>query len=549
MSSRQPMLIAEQGREGLFRNWLEEIGLKDFISRFSLPQLVEWGWLVPQYRMVFPDEFFNQWKTFPYGFDGPIPDDHDPYYLLWDSYWFADNDQEPFWFLHPFFRPDDKAGSLLRKSGLAGLKTQPPKPISHPGGQTVFPYADYFFHWQGYALIDVIRSADCIAPLFVTPDIDKHVAGMVRSAERVKEAHDPRDVLTIPRRWGGLSTPLTWLSHYRAFREAIGAYEIQHDHDRAIRREGARQLAKHLGITTDALSRAIKDKLLVLAQDWRRANAGFNIWTMRAWPSLQKDLSVAMEWLCYLSERPLDYYLDKWQYGHMGQAQWAELHKVLPYEYFEYRQCFLKDAPRYLKDYNEFLPAPDRLEGENLRNITDHLSSANYPFGGFLAAFCQMHDELTFSASDIGKMDFRERRPIDHYSLLAIRVEGALRFALKESDSLPKKESLSEYIVQLARQNEMSEAAILVFRENRRLTNLHEEPEDPIGAIKSLTTPLSAREHYQVRAFLCCVLARNYFAHHYYLYSKVIHSENAGFMYSGILVTLVTLLRPQLTRS
>jgi hypothetical protein len=81
---------------------------------------------------------------------------------------------------------------------------------------------------------------------------------------------------------------MTWLSHYRAFREAIWANEIQHEHDRSIRREGARQLAKHLGITTDALSHAIKDQLLVLAQDWRRANDRFSIWTMRAWPSLQK---------------------------------------------------------------------------------------------------------------------------------------------------------------------------------------------------------------------------------------------------------------------
>lgn len=529
----------------MFKNWLEEIGLGDFLSRFSLPQLVEWGWLVPQYRMVFPRELFKQWNALPYGLEGPIPPDHEPYYLLLESHWFADNDQEPFWYLHPFFRPDDKAGSLLRMNGLVELKTQPSPSINHPDEETVFPYADYFFHWQGYALIDVIRSADCIAPLFVTPDIDNHVAGMVSSAERMK-AHDPRDVLTIPRRWGGLSAPMTWLSHYRAFRDAIRTHGLQHERDRAMRLEGARQLAKHLGITADSLSHAIRDQLLVLAQDWRRANDRSNIWTMRAWPSLQKDIFVAMEWLCYLSDRPLDYYLDKWQYAYMGRAQWAELHKVLPYEFFEYRQCFLKDAPCYLKDYNEFLPAPDRLEGENLRNITDYLYRANYPFGGFLAAFYQMHEELTFSASDIGKIDFRERRPIDHYSLLAIRVEGALRFALKEGDSLPKDEYLSEYIVQLARQIEMSEAAIQVFRDNKRLTNLHKEPEDPIGTIKSLTAKLSAREHYLVRAFLCCVLARNYFAHHYYLYAKVIHSENAGFMYSGILVTLVTLLRPQL---
>ncbi len=45
-----------------------------------------------------------------------------------------------------------------------------------------------------------------------------------------------------------------------------------------------------------------------------------------------------------------------------------------------------------------------------------------------------------------------------------------------------------------------------------------------------------------LQAFLCCLLARNYFAHHIYLDSELRRSEESGFMMSGILVTVLILL-------
>lgn len=46
------------------------------------------------------------------------------------------------------------------------------------------------------------------------------------------------------------------------------------------------------------------------------------------------------------------------------------------------------------------------------------------------------------------------------------------------------------------------------------------------------------------QAFLCCMLARNYFAHHDYLDQELLRSEKSGFILRGILLTVLMLLDP-----
>src|SRR6266581_9021699 len=354
MFARGPLLVAQQGQDGDFPRWLHDLGLADFLRRYPLRQLVEWGWLVPQHRIIFPDQFLSSWHNFPNLGGGSAPEFRS-YSLLWDSTWGIDRGDEPLWFLHPFFNPSDDAGQILFEEGTASLRNPPPPDITHPNGRKVAPYADYFYHWQGYALVDVVRFADCIEPLLVTPEIERRAAGMVHLAEFAKQ-HDPRDVLTIERRWGGLAKPMTWLSHYRTFREALWWYEHQHDGDRSLRRSGAKHLAAHLSISAETLSAAIKDRFLVLAQDWLGANKGSRAWTLHAWPYLQRDVAAAVDWLCHLTGKTFDDFLEEWRYrDYPGHRAWAELHAVLPYEFFSDRRHFLEDAPHYLKSYNELM--------------------------------------------------------------------------------------------------------------------------------------------------------------------------------------------------
>ncbi|TAJ76529.1 MAG: hypothetical protein EPO42_12520 [Gallionellaceae bacterium] len=538
MSSSGSLMRLRQGNEGEFLNWLEKLGLKDFLHHYPVRRLVEWGWLSPQSRVIFPESFFLE-EDEPPSFESRRRSDLKGEQLLWDSSWFV-GESEPLWFLDPFFRPGDKEGQVLFGKDSAGALPAVPEPFMHPDGVEVIPFVDYFFHWQGYALIDVIRTADTFGPILHTPDLKERLAFIeeVRS-ERLAE-WNPEEILTLPTRWGGLSEPMTWLSHYRDLRDAIPL----HNADSNLLRKGALELAAYLGVTEEKLAYAVKDQLLVLAQDWRRANDRYYELTQRAYPYLQADIQIAMEWLYFLTGNELDFYLDKWQYDTMGQRQWAELHAVLEYEFFTERKFFIKTAPKYLNDYCKQFVDESGLNGNNLGILVDAIRSTNYPFDSFLGAFRQMHEEMTYRFEHKGGLDFRERRPLVYYSVLAIRAEGCLRFALEKGGMLDSIENqgLSKYIECLAQRRGLSSKAIERFRGNLNKTNLHEAKEYPIASIMKLNLGLSEKENYLVQAFLSCVVARNYFAHHYCFDKEVRKSKESGFMLTGILVTVLYLL-------
>ena len=395
--------------------------------------------------------------------------------------------------------------------------------------------------------MDAIRFSDCLPDLLNTPDIDARVASLLRIVDHIKKFESPI-VLRVEKQWDGLAEPMTWISHYRSFRNAVFGLGLEREKIRTIRREGSKALAEHFGISADALAHVIKNRLLVFAQDWLWANERGCTWTIRALPLLQEDIAAATEWLCILSGRPIDDFLIEWRYGHFGEEGWAQLHTILPYEFFAERERFLRDIPHYLAPYNVLSNEMERLEGGRLTSVVDALRVRNYPFNSFLGAFRQLHDELGFRVDGKQTIDFRELRPLDYYSLLAIRAEGSLRYALDKDGSLngvkAQKHTLTTYIALLAEKRGLSTSAIASFRtlvvSN---TRLHSEPADPIGEIMALKLDLSPKEVFLVQAFLCASLARNYFAHHHYLDSELLRNEKSSFMLTGIAVTVLWLLQ------
>jgi len=510
-------LSIQPNQKGSFVSWLEELGLKDLISRYSLPKLIEWGWLVPQYRVVFPAEYFEE-LTLENIFDtvenhSTNNDPHDRL-LGYGESWCIENTEDPHWFLHPFCRPESVYKKILSQMG--DLAT---------------PNVDYFYHWQAYALIDVVRTANMdIFPILNTPDIEQDIIRIANC--KIK----PSDALSQSKRWGGLAKPMTWLSHYRAFRDALPDKT-----DKALHKKGAEALAQYLEIDAEILEKAIKEQLLErLADSWLSANEHYCGWTLRAWPYLQKDIFFAMEWLCTLNGKNFSYYFKKWQFSNKREV-WPPLYKVLPFEYFEDRQYFLSILPHYKEFYKKILPTDEELE-----QLVSSLQKTNYPFDSLLNAFRQFHEHLMYKPKQKGSIDFRVLRPLDYYSLVAIRAETCLRFALNEDGSLNtiQKQGLDGYIKELSKQKNIPEAVITRFSiEVNKLTKLHKTPENPIVNIKKIEC-----EHEQdtnlVQAFLCCVLARNYFAHHNYLDKHFLRDqkEESAFMLIGILVTVLKLL-------
>lgn len=532
MPSGNTLLTIQQGNEGTFVSWLKDLGLGDFIRHYSLPELVEWGWLVPQSRIVFPVDYFLAWKNFPY--TETYSQNFKIENLLWDSSWEVD-DQESLWFLHPFFRPDDIYFDRLQLGKYENKIPAVPAAFNHSNDYIIIPYVDYYFHWQAYALIDVIRTADCISPILNTPNVEEQAQGIVRIVERVKN-NNPTDILTLDRRWGGLAEPMTWLSHYRSFRNALSE-----NTNKTLKREGAKQLANYLGISAAILESAIKEKLLVLAQNWHWDNEHYCVWTLRAWPYLQSDIVNALEWLCYLNEKSFRDNFKLLVDPCIDQREYPQLHKMLPFEFFEDRQYFLNYVPHYQATYKNMLPTEERL-----KQLVDDLQSNNYPFGSFLRAFRQLHEQLVYNPKQKGSLDFREYRPLDYYSLLAIRAEACLQYELEKNGLLGNvnNQGLEGYVIEIAKQKNIPQRVIECFKDKvKTLTVLRERPAEPINEIINIHfRNWDKKDTHLLQAFLCCLLARNYFAHHTYLDKKLLRNKESGFMLAGILITVLTLL-------
>jgi hypothetical protein len=213
--------------------------------------------------------------------------------------------------------------------------------------------------------------------------------------------------------------------------------------------------------------------------------------------------------------------------------------EVLPFENFEDRQYFLSTLPYYKKFYKGILPTD-----ENLEQLVTRLQTTNDPFDSLLNAFRQFHEHLMHKPQQKGSLDFRVLRPLDYYSLLAIRAETCLRYDLEKKGLLQavNKQGLEGYIKKLSEQKNVSVVVISRFeKEVKSLTKLHGTPENPIDKIMKIE---SEQDAHLVQAFLSCVLARNYFAHHTYLNKDFMQNqkEESAFMLVGILVTVLKLL-------
>ena len=101
------------------------------------------------------------------------------------------------------------------------------------------------------------------------------------------------------------------------------------------------------------------------------------------------------------------------------------------------------------------------------------------------------------------------------------------------------------YIKQLGGKQSDLTKIIEIFSKssNQKLTDLRKRPCNPIGDILSIQSELPEKEHQILQSFLCCQLARNYFAHHDYFHHELTRSEKSQFLLRGILLTVLILLK------
>lgn len=553
MRSPPTLLTAYPDGTGGFVEWLESLGLKEFLNIYPLSTLIEWGWVVPQYRVIFPNEIFGRLID-RYRDQSRIPTGMTEYATLWDYSWAIDPEDTQLWFLDDAFRGHDPLGALMKQFRHEADNPSLPDPVDTENSGPLRPYVDYFFRWQGYALVDLIRASDCIMPIYQTPDIISRASGIMRIAEHCQQiettADWPRGLLTSPNRWAGREKLMTALDHFRSFRGALGTV---HDQDSSeftrLEKKGARELGIHFGFTEHSLATDIKERLLPLADEWMKANKkidGRAHWTQQAWPNLRADVQLAMGWLIRLGDKSFMDYVDEWEKPYMGNVGWAPLDEVLPYEFLLHQKKFAQMAPHYLKAYNKVASKRMQLPQEKIATLCRRLQRRNSAFVGFASAFFDLHEELRYNSFDEAGLDFRMLRPLDHYAMVAIRAESCLREELRRLgllDSLPsQKQTLAIYIENLSKHRGLNSKIIGTFMTKRDLADLKDDRENPIGRIQSLETSLSEREHKLVQAFLCCTLARNYFAHHDFLDHELLHTSRSEFLMQGIILAVLTLL-------
>lgn len=540
-----PLMMAYGDGKGDFVDWLKKLGVSDiFLRTYPLSKLVEWGWLRPQYRVVFPEVYFSDGSRKA---DELLREDaskNPALSELCESQWFCYSEKDPMWFIHPFFNAESTAGQLLNQNSIKTGLPEVPRPIEMANGQFVSPYADYYFPWQAFALLDVIRAADRFQHFVMdTPDVQLQVESLTRLTKI--PSWNPHEYLELENRWGGHAEVMTWLAHYAVLKDAVDQREGRHGHSPEMLRRGASALAAHLGFDADRLEGLVKDRLLVLAQRWKWGVEHRNPVSVDAYPYIQNEIYLAVHWLCMLTGNTLDHYLDLWRYPTRGQQSWAELHSILPFEYYEIRDKFLELAPFYLKQFNERISERYRLDGDRLAAVVDALRAKSRHFNVFMGAFKKLHDELGGDRKPTDVIDFRERQPLDYYLLIAIKAEVCFREELRETGILDglKNQKLSDYLERLGTRSGLDATTIKIFRDSvHTYTKLHSEPTDGIRGIMNLGSTKPTGQIALVQGMICCELARNYFAHHDYMDAELLNGLDSQFLLGGILVCVLVLL-------
>ncbi|HMW24950.1 MAG TPA: hypothetical protein PKC59_16070, partial [Burkholderiaceae bacterium] len=227
---------------------------------------------------------------------------------------------------------------------------------------------------------------------------------------------------------------------------------------------------------------------------------------------------------------------------------WLRLHLCVM-GWFEALLFFSRHARTYIS--NAFPDLADRFteDPKKLRSIANQIIEFYPPFDNFLLAFKTLHDDLK-SFGDLDHLDLRRRRPIDHFATLALRAETCLRFAIYESNyprrpMSPTSDSLSGYIEDISRAcgEAFPPDQTITKSDIRDLTRMTQSRDSKIANVKALRLPnASARQSAQVRAYLGCQLARNYFAHHYDLDHEMVKGPIGQFILASTIFTVWDLL-------
>lgn len=544
MSQGDVLLSSHGGEDGSFHDWLKQLGLVGN-SVPLLNELIAWNWIRPVSRVRIPKSFYLSWQNYP-NHPAILTEGTDHWAHQRDLTWFIEAGEvrsSPHWFLHPYFIPDEPANNFLRRSDPGTWRR--PSSFMHPRGIAIYPYSDFYFHWQAYRLIEILHAARFQIDTFATPDANHRYKRLGKLLALNLESRAV-SIERVANRWHDRSATFTALSHYRALRHALLRINRNSSSAWAYVDRGARDLSAHLKLSVEAMESFIGGELLGMTPLWaERAKAGDPLFT-KAYGELRADLMLAIEWACKLSGRRFDYYFAKWRKRHWGHHTRAALSEALPYEDIASAEEFVRHSAYYFDQFNKTVGKSFSLGPRTIKRKTKAILNRNPAMWSFVQSYKALHDQLSPSrATPNDPIDFRYARPVDHYRVLAIQGELVLQHEAAARglhlDKSGRAKGLRGLIEGLAKAKGWPEPLIEQLEKDWHFTQLHKLPTDPMEKLLNSTWPGTPAQDLMRKSLLAFALVRNYLAHHDYWNRGFLFSSTAQFGLSGILLSVLLL--------
>ncbi|HEX9688636.1 MAG TPA: hypothetical protein VGB47_06170, partial [Thermoanaerobaculia bacterium] len=397
-------LAARGDNRGSFVDWLKTLNVK-VPGSATIPDLIAWGWVRPDFRILLPDRYFLDWPNYPsQGSDREVHDDDVWAGLFWYSAGTGNGflyQREPYvgpWFVHPFNRAGSPHEARIRAARTSDLVSVAPK--KHPNGNTFFPWIDYFPYWKAYELVEVLRAVRNTNPLLVGGDLTVLAENLLRNSERLGE----RRRATIERihsAWEERRPLFALLAAYRAMRAALSLAQDPSmpltvpvepwELDPAVQ-----ELGRLLSVTPALLEDLIPRHLLTLAKEWRRWEKDDGVGLSdETKGQIQKDTLCAMEWLCILGGKTIDHYYDLWRPEDWEPRPELSLTEALPLDFRGAEDYFLTHFLRVRRTTPyDSIPPPARLQDGEVTKLVRVLRKKSWMFTDWLLTYRRFHEAL-----------------------------------------------------------------------------------------------------------------------------------------------------------
>ena len=474
---------------GTFGHFLKDrLGIQRMACGLQMPDLIVKGALIPDLFVRLPTEYFSSWRRFPRLDGSKIPQE-----LAWADCHSLLIDNHRKWSLESALHPYD---GELKSDFVDRLSVKVPRNLEiyeHANGFSFRPFEAYFRYWKAYIFVEALDGYEDIGR-FLSSKIGRET---VISNFREKSKRWEVEYEDIFNR----------LSFYRTAKTILTLW--QGDGCTTSGRELSEFILDVSNGTTELLERDL-EKLLILFGQWRMKERAGRKYYQHALEQLRYDVFLLLEWLCPLTGKREEIYLEKWSRPNQG---YAPLKEVISFEEFELEECFVTYAAYYSKPLVESGMLADA------KSVYARLAKHD-SFWPWIRAFSDLHSQLRHTNST-KPLVFKQPRVLDRLLVLAVRTEILVRVFYRAAVGHEEPDLLREVFGGFSEclpPNSMVHKTLseVSKKSNWKQTRLHNKPKEIFGKIDSIPREAawSEMQHYLIKAILRFATARNYFAHH-----------------------------------